>query len=73
MDFEADNDTTLDESVPIIVRYLSKKEGRYDEEEYIFQFALNKKEIKQLQGELKKALKVIKALHRRKVVQPKRT
>jgi len=51
MNFEAENTATLDHSVPIIVRS--------NNDEYIFQFALNKKEIKRLQRELKVALKVI--------------
>jgi len=55
MNFEADKNKTLDNSVPIIVRSLGK-----NHEEYIFQFALNKKEILQLQKELKIALKLIK-------------
>jgi hypothetical protein len=54
MKFEAKSDTTLDNSIPIIVWHKSK-----NTEEYIFQFALNKKEILQLQKELKKALKII--------------
>jgi hypothetical protein len=52
--FDAKNDVTLDNSVPIIVWHRNK-----NTEEYIFQFALNKKEILQLQKELKKALKII--------------
>lgn len=54
MKFEAQNDATLDNSIPIIVWHRSK-----NTEEYVFQFALNKKEILQLQKELKKALKII--------------
>ena len=60
MYFEAETSTTLDDSVPIIVRHLSKEDGRYDEEEYIFQFALNKEEILDLQKELKHALKILR-------------
>ena len=49
MSFEKDKYSTLDKSVPIIVRS--------SDDEYIFQFALNKKEILALQKILKKALK----------------
>jgi hypothetical protein len=54
MDFEIENEPTLDESYPIIVRHLSKHE-----EEYIFQFAVNLKEMKQLNRLLNKKIKEI--------------
>lgn len=53
MEFEANHNITLDNSVPILVH--SDEIG-----EYIFQFALNKKEILDLQSELKKALRMLK-------------
>ena len=55
MNFSAEREMTLDNSVPIIIRHLSESA-----EEYIFQFALNEKEILQLQKELRKALKTIR-------------
>lgn len=54
MHFYANKEPTLDESVPIFV-YSRKRHF----EEYVFQFALNKKEIKRLQQELNRALKVL--------------
>ena len=56
MNFECDKYPTLDGSYPIIVRSLGK-----EHEEYCFQFAVNKKEIRQLMVELNKALRQLLA------------
>jgi uncharacterized protein YeeX (DUF496 family) len=55
MNFEIETTPTLDDSYPVIVRTLTK-----DDEEYVFQFACNKKELLQLRREINKTLKMIK-------------
>jgi hypothetical protein len=54
LDFEADDDLTLDNSVHIIVRSMGK-----NHEEYVYQFAVNKEEIINLREALKEGLKLI--------------
>jgi len=61
MQFEAERkggSITLDGSIPIYVR------ANGINEEYIFQFALNEKEIKDLMQELEKALKTFREMKR---------
>jgi hypothetical protein len=49
--FEIELETTLDGSYPIIVRSVTP-----DHEEYVFQFACNIEELKDLQAEVKKGI-----------------
>ena len=57
MYFRIEYEPTMDDSIPIIVSHLSN-----EHEEYIFQFACNKKELKQLISECKKGLKQLEKL-----------